>query len=177
MPTATYELIQSYVLPSPGYFTFSSIPQNYKHLVLVTMMGRNISGGSGGRGAWITFNGDSGSNYRQFYTYGTGGSSTIQPDVSSQTTPPGVLSSGDTNASYNPNIVEINNYSRADQKKLYLFEGGNGVNGGASGATPNARGGVFWNSTAAITSFTIVQATDTFSTGSSAYLYGIAGDL
>lgn len=174
MPTPTYELIQSYTLASPGYFTFSSIPQNYKHLVLVTQMGRNIGGGSGGRGAWIVFNDDTGSNYRQFYTYGTGGSSTIATDVSSQTSPPGVLSSGDTNIAFNPNIVEFHNYSRNDQKKLYLFEGGNGV---GSGSTPNARGAVFWNNTAAITKLYITQATDTFSTGSTASLYGIAGDI
>lgn len=177
MPTPTYELIQSYTLASPGYFTFSSIPQNYKHLVLVTQMGRNVGGGSGGRGAYLQFNGDTGTSYRQFYTYGTGGSSTMGVDVSSGTTQPSILASGDINLSFNPNIVEINNYSRSDQKKVLIFSGGNGVNSGSGAASPNTRGGMFWNSSAAITSIYIAQATDTFSTGSTASLYGIAGDI
>lgn len=175
--TRTYELIQGYTLASPGYFTFSSIPSTYKHLVLVMQLGRNIGGGSGGRGAYIQFNGDTGSNYRQFYTAGTGGSGNMFADISSQTSQPSVLASGDTNCSFTANIVEINNYSRTDQKKLGLIEVGNGVNNGTGAASPNARGAVFWNSTSAISSIYIAQATDTFSTGSTAYLYGIAGDL
>ena len=177
MVTATYELIQGYTLSSPGYFTFSSIPQNYKHLVLITQIGRDIAGGSGGRGYWIQFNGDTGSNYRQFYTYGTGGSSTMGSDVSTQTSQPAITSSGDVSTSYNPSYFEINNYSRNDQKKILIGGAGNGVNGDGGYATPNMRGAFFWNNINAITSISLTQATDNFSTGSTARLFGIAGDI
>lgn len=157
----TYEPIASTTLEvAASSVTFSSIPGTYTDLVLVNTGTFNTSDNS----YYLTFNGDSGSNYSTTFLYGDG-TSALSTRASSQT----FISAGRLNTSFGLGITHIMNYANTTTNKTVLTRGN-------SGALVNANVGL-WRGTGtpAITSLTaaVPVGASTFSSGSIFTLYGI----
>jgi hypothetical protein len=171
----TYFPIANYLVTTPvASYTFSSIPQNYTDLVLVTQSRVSIAGGYTG----IQFNGDAlatGTNYSQTNVQGNGNSlstgiaSNHNASGANQGVFPGFYFN-DGNATWDSSTYNIMSYSNTTTWKTVLVQSGNPyTNSQASAAT--------WKNTAAINSITITTAisgTNTFAAGSTFSLYGLA---
>jgi hypothetical protein len=161
----TYEKIATTILGSAqASITFSSIPATYTDLRLVI-----VGTSSGNANPELTFNGDNsgaGTNYSRTALAGNGSSA---------------VSTQDTNLPYIVNYLvfftsgtvsyqsfDIFSYAGSTFKTV-LCDGAADRNG--SGATGKAVG--LWRSTSAITSLRLFFASQTFSTGTTATLYGI----
>lgn len=168
MPASnTYESITSTTLTNTvSELTFSSIPQTYTDLVIVTSAGVT----SGNPAALIKFNSDSGSNYSQTYLYGNGtsaGSSRLTSQTSLQASPYIGLST--TLANW-ISIINVMNYSNTTTNKTIIYRTNNGSSSTYPGADINVG---LWRSTAAISTITFSLASTTFLSGSTFSLYGI----
>jgi hypothetical protein len=161
----TYDKIATTTLGSSNAtITFSSIPATYTDLRLVI-----VGTSSGNANPELTFNGDNsgaGTNYSRTALAGDGSSA---------------LSTRDTNLPYIVNYLvfftsgtvsyqsfDIFSYAGSTFKTV-LCDGAADRNG--SGATGKAVG--LWRSTSAITSLRLFFASQTFSAGTTATLYGI----
>jgi hypothetical protein len=163
--TGTYTLIASTTIGSTGSsVTFSSIPQTYTDLVLVSTALRGISG-SGGDLIRLQFNGDTANNYS--WTQGYANSSTAVSNNSTNQTQAFVGAAADASGTSNwsPNICHILDYANTTTFKSALAR----VNqpGSYTGITIN-----LWRSTAAINSI-YLTATNGFLVNSTFKLYGI----
>jgi hypothetical protein len=157
---ATYEPIEAKTLgTATASVTFSSIPQTYTDLVLVT---NGVE--SANQYVAIRFNGDTASNYSQTRLAGDG-SSAFSDRQSSQTY--GRLSVGDPTNRFLM-IASIFNYTNTTTFKNWLSR---------TNTANNMTGAVvgLWRKTPeAITSITVLTLTaDTFSIGTTFVLYGI----
>lgn len=155
----TYEPIATVTASNSSSITFSSIPQNYTDLIIVSTLNRtNINAGS--IGMRIRFNSDTGSNYSYTRLY----SAPAADRGSNQT----YLSPWNANdPQYGMvNLINIMNYSNATTYKTAV---GRASAGDANGYVYANVG--LWRSTSAITSIEITAA-ENFSSGS-AILYGI----
>jgi hypothetical protein len=140
--------------------TFSSIPATYRDLIVV------VAGTtSGAVGVALRFNSDSGSNYSYVlmdgYGSGSGSSSSSGSDTSMNM---GVIGNGQSNT-----IYQVMDYSATDKHKTALnrtnSESWGGVRAGAGR----------WANTSAITSVQVfTNGVNTFSSGTSFSLYGVA---
>ncbi len=169
----TFDAIHSYVAPSNvGSITFSSLNQNYDHLVITGGFTRNIDGNFGGRSADFVFNGIT-SNYKAVNfgasnggSLGTGrttnGSSTINPTA------------GNINYQGGRQCFEvwIPNYKNVNFHKHGLMKSyGNDTsanNGGAMSIVDH-----LITTTSALTSLTISEISETFVTGDWVTIYGV----
>jgi hypothetical protein len=159
MPTPTYTPLANITLgSSAASVTFSSISQSYRDLVLV-VQAKNTTGGTGLRGR---FNGDTGSNY-SFVLMDGDGSSAASVAVSGQN----VLSFGTNSTADNIQIINVMDYSATDKHKTVLVR----ANGASSSVTAFADR---WANTASITTFLIFPESNSFASGSTFALYGIA---
>lgn len=160
---STYTPIATTTLGSAAStYTFSSIPGTYTDLVLVINGGTSSSGQSIG----MQFNGDSGSNYYSVDMWGNG--SAVQHGRLTGSTFIRVVGRGvgtDTTLIDN-SITHIQNYSSSSAKKAVINR--STISGGVT-----ASGGK-WNSTAAITSITLLGESSNLITGTTLTLYGIA---
>lgn len=140
--------------------TFSSIPSTYTDLVIV--VNATMSADSN---VYMTFNGDTGSNYSITNMYGnnTGALSTRQ---TSQTQFLMSLSSFFQNGVVGNMIVNINNYANTSTYKTTLSRFNN------QGVAVQAAVGL-WRSTSAINSISIYSNQGNWSSGSTFTLYGI----
>jgi hypothetical protein len=163
MPS-TYEPISTSTLgSSASVITFSSIPSTYTDLRIVL-----VCTTSSDSDAAIQFNGDSGTNYSQTNLFGNG--SAMNAGGSNSSTRIYANGGGNTSSS-TPHlyIIDILSY-RSSTHKPVLATGIQDRNG--SGII-NACIGV-WRNTSAITSVSLVtNGSDTFSTNTTATLYGI----
>lgn len=167
----TYEPIASSVVgTATGTITFSSIPQTYTDLVLTANI--RISG-TGGEGASIRFNSDSGSNYSYTRIYA---SNSVYSDRGSNQTLdefgyyPG---SDSTSGLFGNAIAHFQNYSNTTTYKNYLLRWNNSQTAGLQhvGYTLG-----LWRSTAAISTIVITaNVAKNFVVGCSFNLYGIKG--
>lgn len=148
---------------SSGVITFSSIPQNYKHLQL-----RCVMGTTGGTATALTIN--SGSFARRHYLYSSGGG--VSP-IAGADTGNDLFVSANT-ATYPLitaiNIFDILDYTNTNKTKTYR---------NLSGSDFNGSGDVFiWSgldlSTTAINTITLTTGSN-FSTTTQIALYGIKG--
>jgi hypothetical protein len=168
---ATYEPIETQTLGSDvATVTFSSIPQTYTDLVLVTNLKHSFAGSVAVRiDACLQFNSDTASNYSTTYMQGNG-TSASSSRLSSQTGI-AIISSMASATSFLPSTLNIFNYTNATTYKTVLIRGGNGddTNYGAS-----MFGGLWRATPAAITTIDF-KATSTYvwKTGSTFTLYGI----
>lgn len=140
--------------------TFSSISGAYTDLVLV------VAGQATGaqRNLLLQFNGDTASNYSATILYGDG-SAAASVRVTSQTS---ANVGGIDSTSQSNTIAQIMNYSNATTYKTVLGRGNSSTNIVAAKVA-------LWRSTSAITSIVaFLAASDTFTTGSTFTLYGIA---
>lgn len=166
MATPTYELIETTTLASSASsVTLSSIPQTYRDLVLV------VSPKVSSYPNWIglRFNGDSAGNYSYIYMTGTG-SAAASADASSQNQIAiiGQMQSGEV-GSY---IFQVQDFSATDKDKPVIARGGYAT--GVGTPRTNFTSGR-WDSTAAITSLTLINDFSvSYDAGSTFSLYGIA---
>lgn len=166
----TYEPINTTTLASSVTdITFSSIPNTYTDLILVTSV-------FGSRAAnvdslAVRFNGDTASNYSYTYFIGESSAGAISSSAANQTniwvgnftsnsvTQPGAI------------VIQIQNYSNTTTNKTILSRQ-NAMAGGTYNITGANVG--LWRSTSAITSVTVRSETGSnFSSGSTFTLYGI----
>lgn len=154
----TYQPIASVTLNSSSTISFTSIPQTYTDLVLVTSL--KIVGGSD---LDVMLNNDSGANYAFTSLYGTGGGE--GGTRSGNLTYMRLDYYGYVEDDFNHvNIANFQNYSNTTTFKTVLARASHADNGIAANAC-------LWRSTAAITSINILA---TCQAGSTATLYGIA---
>lgn len=155
---ATYTPIQSYTLGSNTTVTFSSIPQTYTDLVLVTETTGTTNGAMD-----IRFNGDSSSNYSRTGMYGDGSSALSYRNNSLAY---GLVSAGTSGRAIG--ITEIMNYSNTNMYKTFITRGSE-----ASSAIGIAI--YLWRSTSAITSIALTgdPIGSNIGSGSTLTLYGI----
>jgi len=158
MPTNTYDVIQSYTLPSnAASFTFNTLPITYTHLRLVSVSPAVSS--TAGRTA-VRFNGDSGSNYH-YLQIGSSNTSTTSDTADGVT----YCMTGYTNGSNNMQVAEIHGYqSTSFNKSLYSHHGDTYPEVGFMVST--------WNNTAVITSIQVF-CLGTLAAGTNITLYGI----
>jgi hypothetical protein len=140
--------------------TFSSIPQGYTDLQVVS---RVIPTTSGNPNDFFRLNADTGSNYS--YTYMGGNGSTAVSSRGSNVAFGLNFASG-LNSGYQ-SIMQIQNYSNTTTFKTILSRSGDA--GNQVNAFVN-----LWRNTAAITSLTLFTSSDSFAVGSTFTIYGIA---
>lgn len=161
MATPTYELIDSRTLTTAvTNLTFSSLPQTYGDLVIVT------SGTfSGGSGIELQFNDDAtSSNYYMISMAGTGSSAIRAQDATFRLAY--FTISGQTTT-----IGNLMDYSGSNNQKVMIAR--------ASPSGDNVSATVSrWLNTEAITKIKIINAAgETFSVGHTFHIYGIAKAL
>jgi hypothetical protein len=162
MATNTYVALQTQTLTTTAAsITFSSINQGYTDLVIIAQIK-----GTANTFLNLRFNGDTGSNYSRTVLSGDG-STVISERRSNQTS---------INTDYNETIqtnlnyittLHIMNYANSTTNKTVLCRPNNAATG--VGATVG-----LWRNTAAITSVSLVANSNSFDSGSTFTLYGIA---
>lgn len=153
MATPTYTLIDSTVLGSAASsVTFTSIPADYRDLVLVVNNSANT-----GIVIEAQFNNDTGSNYYGVEMYGDGSSTTSGTRTGSEF---------DFRILGGFHIVQIMDYSATDKDKTCLQRYNSSSIAGAQALR--------WDNTAAITEIDLNASSGTFAIGTSFYLYGVA---
>lgn len=141
--------------------TFSSISSSYRDLILV-----NNTSASAGAFTTLRFNGDAASNY-QFTTLEGNGSSAVSNNSASTMLFLMWAGTNDLSATQSNSIVQIFDYSATDKIKTTLSR----VNSTAVNVVASTGK---WNSTAAITSVTVMtNGAPTFNIGSTFSLYGV----
>jgi hypothetical protein len=167
---ATYEPISTQTLGSDqATVTFSSIPQTYTDLVLVSNLKHSFAGSLGVRADFVQFNSDTATNYSatQLYGNGTSAVSTRTTSATGITTTASMASA----TSFMPCILQIFNYTNATTYKTVLVRTGNADD---SNYGSSAFVGLWRATPAAITTIDF-KATSTYvwKTGSTFTLYGI----
>lgn len=161
MPTPTYDLIEEKVLGSAAAsVTFSSIPGTYKDLVLEMIITPTTAVVD-----WIQVNGDTAGNYSSTYMRGDGTNAQSGRFSNASYFYP---SPGSTGSGIFTSFVNFQSYSSTNVYKSMLArhsEAGLIVYGTVG----------LWRSTNAITSIAIVTTSNTYASGSTFRLYGIAG--
>lgn len=170
---ATFDPIHSYVAPSNvGSITFSSLNQNYDHLVITGGFTRNIDGSFGGRSADFVFNGIT-SNYKAVNVGGVNGSAIFTSRTTNGTS---TINATAGNINYQGGRqcfeVWIPNYKNVNfQKHALMKTYGNDTsanNGGAMQIVDH-----LIPTTSALTSLTISELVETFVTGDWVTIYGV----
>lgn len=166
----SYELIESNILTSSASsVTFSSIPQDYKHLQLrmVTKSDRASSTDF----FYLQLNGDTGSNYARHGLYGTGSSVSSLAVTSTTAFQVGLLpAASDTNLNYEGSVVDLLDYTNTNKNSTIR------ALWGQSGLTSriNLFSGV-WMNTNAVSSMTLFPFAGPLKANSRFSLYGIRG--
>jgi hypothetical protein len=157
----TYEPIATQTLgTASSTVTFSSIPQTYTDLIVVSAP---LSGG--GEEFVMRFNNDSGTNYSSTILWGSG---SVAGSYRSFNETFALLNYyGSVGTTQNTQIFNIMNYSNSTTYKTVLGRAGR-ADSGVDGSV------ALWRNTAAITSITIrLKVGSNFSVGSTFTLYGI----
>jgi hypothetical protein len=162
----SHVLISSQTLGSPAatiiFGSGGTLSQSYRDLIIV--LNGNGTSGSGTMG--VRLNGDtSTSNYVDVGIYGDGSTAGSE----NHTTLGYIKSSITTFANQEQIRIDIFDYSATDKHKTVLIRETNG-NAGVGIEYFAGR----WASTSAVTSVTLMHGgTNTFATGTTAYLYGV----
>jgi hypothetical protein len=157
----TYEPIATQTLGSAtATVTFSSIPGTYTDLILIA-----LGASTGGSDVFCQFNGDTGTNYSWTRLSGNGSTAASSRSSSASNIRLTIAGYPDTNAALM--LASIQNYSNTTTYKTLI----NRANQATQGV--DAIVGL-WRSTSAITSIDVKTTPNTFNTGSTFTLYGIA---
>lgn len=153
--------------------TFSSIPNTYKHLQ-IRGVSRN-TGGSQSYAIYLTFNGSS-SGYAWHYLKGNGSAASAsgaanEVNINLQNADAGGTS---TSNSVGAQIIDIHDYANTTKNKTVRAITGTDANTASTGFAISLGSGL-WANTNAISSITITNGYDFFSTSTSFALYGIKG--
>ena len=170
----SFESIATVTVGSGGQSSilFSSIPSTYTHLQ-IRGIGRSDLAGSGNNiGMYMTFNGDTGSNYNWHELFGNGASAYAygQADTGMNINPNGPRA-GDTASSFSGNVIDILDYTNTNKNTTVRALAGNDTNGGGKIHLTSG----LWRNTAAVTSITMTLESSNFAQYSSFALYGIRG--
>lgn len=162
-----YELIESSILTSSASsITFSSIPQDYKHLQLRAVARQDAA--SVYANAFLSLNGTPTSYWHYLYTYNTsiysGGYGSPYGNYS-------FWAAGNNAATgvFAPTIMDILDYSSSSKNTTLKYLTGYNASSSGVGLMSN-----LWNNTAAVTSLTIT-GTGNYVAGSRFSLYGVKG--
>jgi hypothetical protein len=172
-PPAAYELIQSTVLTTgASSVTFSSIPQDFKHLQVRFITKSSTS--SSTRVLKLQMNGDTGNNYAAHVL--EGGGSSVQSGAFTTGTINGIFASVSTGSAvanaWPAGVMDVLDYaSTAKNTTISAFSGFAGASGEISQVY--LRSG-FWLNTAAVTSLNFSDSSNWLA-GSRFSLYGIRG--
>ncbi len=153
-------------------YTFSSIPQDWTHLMLVCAL--QTAAGAQVDDLWVTFNGDVTGVYINQYLRAV--DTTVSGDGTNSATK--ILAGavpGQAAGAFSTNVMFVANYSQAT-KFHSLISMGHGAYANSSGATQRvgiAGGSYIPAAAVAITSVTLTPAANAFVDGSTATLYGL----
>ena len=161
----TYEPIATTTLGSAsGNITFNSIPSTYTDLRIVLVQTSTSTAGSS---PWIRFNGNTGSNYSQTYSSGTGTTAT-SGNVTNFSGIYIVISGAQTTAP-TLSLIDVFSYAGSTNKTL-LSRSAEDTNGGGQSAINVG----LWRNTSAINSVTIFRNGGNFlAAGTICTIYGI----
>ena len=163
MPSPAYTAIASQTLASSASsVTFSSIPGDYRDLVLVVAP---ISNGANSFDRY-RFNGDTGANYPRVHARGNGSAASSSTSTLGQLSADGALGHVQTTASA-LTVMHIFDYTQTNKHKAVLLRTGSA----ASGTTMTAAS---WSNTAAITNIVVFLDGNTLQAGSTFSLFGIS---
>lgn len=168
MPT-TYEAIATVTVGSGGAstITFSSIPQTYTDLVLLTSL-RDTASTVGNAGIRVIFNGNS-SGYSTRWIFGTGSTALSTTDSGSWIRVGQQPGANATSNTFSNDFIYIPNYTVAVNKSISADSVGEN-NGTESYMTLTAG---LWSNTAAITQIQLQSNSTSWAQHSTATLYGI----
>lgn len=151
---------------------FTSIPSIYTNLALMHSL--RFSSATGIQNVVIRFNNDSGANYTQRMILASdgsvGGYSQTSGTYFNWNYAPGGTG-GTTANTYNNTSLYIPNYASTSITKPILIDDVSEINSTTNYGIGFTSG--FWNSTSAINRITITAPGDTWTSASTAYLYGI----
>lgn len=166
--TATYEKIATTTLSSAtNTVNFNSISSAYTDLVVIANVRK---GGEAGEAMWVTFNGDTGSNYS--YTWLRGNGSAANSYRASNDSRLQWYGQNISSETFTINILNIQNYSNTTTFKTII----------GRNATANLQNNAIvglWRNTAAITSITLkpdLYLSPNFEIGCSFTIYGIKAE-
>ena len=170
----SYELISTaYGTGASNTITFSSIPSTYKHLQ-IRWVARTTNAANATEIRY-RLNGDSGSNYWSHALVGNGSTvtSTSSTALSAHMSQTFNVSASSTADSFGAGIIDLLDYASTTKNKTVKTFAGY-----ATTANDVRLSSGVWNSTAAVNSFTLTNASSTsyFTTTSRFSLYGIKGD-
>jgi hypothetical protein len=167
--SSTYKKIATTTLGSAqASVTFSTISGSYTDLVLVANWGVSVNGD----GTILRFNSDTGNNYSDTELYGTGSSAASQRRSNASFIDITRAIAGDGTNIYTNAIINIQNYSNTTTYKTALLRS-NLATGTYAGVAALVG---LWRSTSAITSITILPASNNLLSGSTFTLYGIKAE-
>jgi phosphate-selective porin len=160
MPTATYIALANLTLTgTDSSIIFNSIPNTYRHLVVITNTDNTAQADY-----YIRFNGDTGNNYNRVTAQATG--SVVSYNSSTNAAFMRLNGNGDLATDFSHNaIIEIFDYAVTDKQKIVISRTNSTFGVDMTGGR--------WASTNPITSITIYPSTGSFEIGSTFALYGI----
>jgi hypothetical protein len=174
-PPGLYESIASYVATGgETSYTFSSIPQTYKHLQIRTLVRDTYSSGSAdSTTAIMAMNGDNtGANYKYHYTQGNG--SAVGAAASGASVMQVFCSTYGPTSAFAASIIDIHDYASTTKNKVVRTFMGADMNVATTGSKVFQVSGA-WFSTSALTSLRFDALVTGFAAGSTFALYGIKG--
>jgi hypothetical protein len=169
-PAGAYELISTQVLSSSASsVTFSSIPQNYKHLQVRFSARSNAT--TTAHDIFLRFNSITTNSYAQHWLYGDGsGLSSFGNTTSLPTIGVGCHGANEAANAFGAGIVDIIDYASTSKNTT-----GKSLVGTTGGSHRIYLASQLLNNTAAITSVQFISQYLTFVPGSRFSLYGIQG--
>jgi hypothetical protein len=171
----SFTLIDSFTFTgSEATYTFASIPQTYKDLI-ITLNARSDRAASTS-GVAFRLNGDSGGNYYQQNSNQSGTTANASQGLGGTSggaiVIPGASAAADLAGARD---ITLHDYTNSVFKKLYRQHSIYATGTGSGGMTQNITSG-FWNSTSAITDVEVFDTTPSnFTEGSVVSLYGRGG--
>jgi hypothetical protein len=164
-PAATFLIQRVAGTGSSGTITFSSIPQNYKHL----QVRFNVLNSSTTGFLRYQLNGDTGANYA-IHRLDADGSAVAAAGATGIAYGQLSLGSPDANNPY-VGIIDIHDYASTTKYKTNRTFWGRDTNGAGNLALASS----LWLNTAAVNSITIFWSSNNFTTSSTIALYGMVG--
>lgn len=143
---------------SSGAVTFSSIPSTFKHLQIRFKARQDQAGRSDLADFWVTFNGDTATNYSH-HSFRNNGSASSQSGTSiAYMVVPNALTRGaSASNTFGFGIIDILDYASTTKNKTLRYFGGadavSSIDFGMALSSGN------WRSTSAITSITLTEQT------------------
>lgn len=177
-PAATWLISSATGTGSSNTITFSSIPQNYKHLQIRGISRDTYTAAVTTLNLTFQFNSDTATNYSYHQLIGDG--STASASGAASTTgvviQKAIMTTGAAanTTTYGATIVDILDYSSTSKNKTVKTITGADYNTASTNYSVRLTSGL-WVSTSAITSISIVCSGTAFATGTKFSLYGFTG--